>query len=129
MRHTITSRSSTASIPSSHDPVKTTVYFIEKSQNKCLNFLPFHMKLQKKFPLQFLLAGRIGFYNGPDLVRGSPIKNPWSKISSVRPSSPASPSDVGPGFSLTKAIINKAITMLVRVENCTIKLQKPFEIV
>ena len=37
------------------------------------------MKLHKnKFPLQFLLASRIGFYNGPDLTRGPPIKNPCS---------------------------------------------------
>ena len=34
------------------------IFFIEKTQNKCLNFLSFQMN-KKEFPLQFLLADRI----------------------------------------------------------------------
>ena len=37
------------------------------------------MGLSYGFLLQFLLAGHIGFYNGPDLARGPPIKNPCPK--------------------------------------------------
>ena len=44
------------------------------------------MGLSYGFLLQFLLAGRIGFYNGPDLARGPPIKNPCSiGTSELRP--------------------------------------------
>ena len=39
------------------------------------------MGLSYGFLLQFLLAGRIGFYNGPDWARGPPIKNPWPRRS------------------------------------------------
>ena len=49
------------------------------------------MGLSYGFLLQFLLAGRIGFYNGPDLARGPPIKNPWSNVSSIGASSDKQP--------------------------------------